>query len=138
MHLRQRHGSIVPGAGVPWGNGMFERTEDERLAGVDPLTAISAMLSAHEMVLELLLADALQNLPAADAHAAVMRLNEQWGDVRGTFFGPQLSDPKEMQRRIDASRAFLEILTTKALRHAEAARVGADQPAGVAGSKSGS
>lgn len=117
---------------------MFERSEDERLAGIDPLTAISAMLSAHEMVLELLLADVLQNLSAADAHAAVMRLNEQWSQVRGTFLGSQLSDPSEMQRRIDASRAFLEILTTKALRHAEAARASADHPAGVAETKSGS
>ena len=107
---------------------MFERTEDERLAGVDPLTAIAAMLSAHEMVLELLLADLLQSLPAPEAHAAVMRLNEQWSQVRGTFFGSQLAEPKEMQRRIEASRAFLEILTTKALRHAEAARAGAGQP----------
>jgi hypothetical protein len=114
---------------------MFEPSGDERLAGVDPLTAISAMLSAHEMVLELLLADALQSLPAAEAHAAVLRLNEQWGQVRGTFFGAQLAEPKEMQRRIDASRAFLEILTTKALRHADAARAGTGQP--VAGSGSG-
>lgn len=117
---------------------MFERSDDERLVGVDPLTAISAMLSAHEMVLELLLADALQSLSAADAHAAVMRLNEQWAQVRGTFLGSQLSDPKEMQRRIDASRAFLEILTTKALRHAEAARAGASQPAAAGGTSSGS
>jgi hypothetical protein len=116
---------------------MFERSEDERLAGVDPLTAISAMLSAHEMVLELLLADLLQNLSAADAHAAVLRLNEQWTQVRGTFLGSQLADPKEMQRRVDASRAFLEILTTRALRHAEAARAGAGQPAGADGTNSG-
>ncbi len=116
---------------------MFERSDDERLVGVDPLTAIGAMLSAHEMVLELLLADAL-SLSAVDAHAAVMRLNEQWGQVRGTFLGSQLSDPKEMQRRIDASRAFLEILTTKALRHAEAARAGAGQPREAEGTRSGS
>ncbi|MGE4080784.1 MAG: hypothetical protein AB7F22_35145 [Reyranella sp.] len=107
---------------------MFERTEDERLVGVDPLTAISAMLSAHEMVLELLLADALQSLSASEAHAAVVRLNEQWAQVRGTFFGSQLAELKEMQRRIDASRAFLEILTTRALRSAEAARAGAGLP----------
>lgn len=115
---------------------MFERTDDERLGGVDPLTAISAMLSAHEMVLELLLADALQSLSAADAHAAVMRLNEQWAQVRGTFLGSQLSDPKEMQRRISASRAFLEILTTKALRHAEAARADASQTVAESGTGS--
>ena len=116
---------------------MFERTEDERLVGVDPLTAISAMLSAHEMVLELLLADVLQNLSAPEAHAAVLRLNEQWSQVRGTFFGSQLSEPKEMQRRIDASRAFLEILTAKALRHAEVARSSVGQSPGVEGSTSG-
>jgi hypothetical protein len=38
-----------------------------------------------------------------------------------------------MQRRIDASRAFLEILTTKALRHAEAARAGASQSVAESG-----
>lgn len=124
-------------AGVVREKGMFERNDDERLVGVDPLTAISAMLSAHEMVLELLLADVLQNLSAPDAHAAVLRLNEQWAQVRGTFFGSQLTEPKEMQRRIDASRAFLEILTTKALRHAEIARSSAGQSPGVEGSRSG-
>ena len=110
---------------------MFERNEDERLAGIEPLTAICAMLSAHELVLELLLGDVLNELPAAAAHAAVLRINEQMDRVPGVFFGSQLSEPEEMQRRIDASRAFLEQLTARALRHAELARSSAAQKSGA-------
>ncbi len=110
---------------------MFERSEDERLAGVEPLTAICAMLSAHELVLELLLGDVLQELPAAAAHAAVLRINERLDRLGGVFFGSQLSDPNEMRRRIEASRAFLEGLTGRALRHAELARSGSKQASGA-------
>ena len=57
------------------------------------------MLSAHELVLELMLGNLLQELPAASAHAAMLRINEQLDRVPGVFFGEHIPKfAKQMHR----------------------------------------
>lgn len=107
---------------------MFEHSDDDRIRGLDETTAAFALLSAHEFILEVLLANVFAGMPKAAADQAASELNDRSARGYGAALTADPAAIEQLQRSGQASRAFVERLVAKAQSRSGDLRKNRDAP----------